>query len=228
MGFRSQPGFRVEGDGLVGELAGGGRVGFVFGEEGEVVAGDAAVDGIGAAVVAGAEERFGFGELAAFGENGTEGALEGESAGGDLESFADAEFGEVIEIGFFVDERDTRELVEEGYFGGVGDEAADDGGAFVFEPAVVLKHDGVELFGSDALLDVGVVRKLRIAGSKLVEEKLERLFGGGRVVQVALESCVHPEEGEVVRMYREQASDGIESGGRIVGEKVALDVIEMV
>ena len=117
----------------------------MFGEEGEVIAGDAAIV-VGGALVAGAEEGFGFGELAAFGEECAEGSFQREAMGGDFEGFTDAEFGGVVKLGCLLDEWDAGELIEEGGFLLIGNDVWQEGGACGFKAAIVLEHDGVKPF----------------------------------------------------------------------------------
>ena len=133
---------------MFGEFAGGWEVAVVFGEGGEVIAGDAAVVE-GGALVAGAKEGFCFGEMPAFDEEGAKGAMEGEGAGRDLECFTYAELGGRVEVGFILHERDAGELIEEGDFLTIGKDVVQNGGALVFETTVVLKHHGLELFPQD-------------------------------------------------------------------------------
>lgn len=73
-----------------GEFAGGFGIAFLGGEEGEVVAADAAVVEGGAAVVTFANEGFACGEVALLDEEGAECAFQRECAGGEIECFADA------------------------------------------------------------------------------------------------------------------------------------------
>ena len=182
LGFFGEPGFGVEGDGLLGESAGGGGVVLVGGEEGQVVAGDAAVGGGVALVVTSAEVGFGFGVLGAFGEEGAEGAVEGGHARGEFEGSADAEFRVVVEFRLFVDDGDAGELVEEGDPRGVGDEGLKSGGAFGLEAAVVLEHDGGKFFGQDDAIEFRLIWKGRLSGGNLCEESVETRFGGSWLV----------------------------------------------
>jgi hypothetical protein len=181
-GFFGEPGFGVEGDGLLGEFAGGGWVTVVSGEEGEVVAGDAAIGGVGGLVVAGAKVRFGFGVLAAFGEECAEGAVQGGHAWGKGERFANAEFGKVVEFGFFVDDGDAGELVEQAYFSCVRNKRLQCGRAFSFEAAVVLHHHGVKLFGEDGSVSFGLIGQRRIGGNDFSEKAVRCGFDGRKVV----------------------------------------------
>ena len=67
-------------------------------------------------------------------------------AGGDFECFTYAEFGEGIEVGNSLEERDAGELIEQSDFVLIGDEEIKSGDTFSFEAAVILKHDGLKAF----------------------------------------------------------------------------------